>query len=201
MASRMSEGRPVFVYYAHPVWLYGTPQEEEAIEFIRDYFGKKEDVVVINPKEYDGIYSFKMIKTYKGMAFCLCLVDMADFLVFQRFPLTEDFKRFIENYIVEAENYYKKRRERMPPRISEEICKLRELLKQKAVLTPGVAKEVNHALEKGIPVYEIAGREFKPWNEKLREDIPPPSKDTTYETISKIVDGKKHRPPFWWLKD
>jgi hypothetical protein len=202
MASRISEGRPVFVYYAHPVWLYNTPQEEEAIEFIRDYFGKKEDVVVINPKEYDEIYSFKMIKTYKGMAFCLCLVDMADFLVFQRFPLTEDFERFIENYIVKAENYYK---EQMPPRIGEEICKLRELLKQKAVLTPGVVKEVNHALKKSIPVYEITDKKVKPRRSKLHEDILPPDEDTLYRTVKKLVEAfnahseKQLHPPFWWL--
>ena len=196
MASQMSEKRPVFVYYAHPIWLYDTPQEEEVIKFIRDYFGKKEDVVVINPKEYDRIDSFKSIKKYKGMAFCLCLVDMADFLVFQRFPLTEDFKRFVKNYIVAAENYYK---ERMPRKVGKEICKLRGLLKREAVLTPGVVKEVNHALEKDIPVYETAGREFKPWNEKICEDIPPPSKDTIYGTVSKMVGGKKLYPPFWWL--
>jgi hypothetical protein len=202
MASRISEGRPVFVYYAHPVWLYNTPQEEEAIEFIRDYFGKKEDVVVINPKEYDEIYSFKMIKTYKGMAFCLCLVDMADFLVFQRFPLTKDFKRFIENYIVEAENHYK---ERMPRKVGEEICKLRELLKQEAVLTPGVVKEVNYALKGGIPVYETTGKEVKPRRRKLHEDIPPPDEDTLYRTVNKLVEAfnahsdKQLHPPFWWL--
>jgi hypothetical protein len=198
----MSERRPVFVYYAHPVWLYNTPQEEEAIRVIEEHFDGKEGVVVINPKEYDGIESFKLIKKYRGMDFCLCLVDMADFLVFQRFPLTKDFKRFIENYIVEAENHYK---ERMPPRIGEEICKLSELLKQEAILTPGVVKEVNHALKKGIPAYEITGKKVKPRRRKLHEDVPPPDEDTLYRTVNKLVEtfnahsDEQLHPPFWWL--
>jgi hypothetical protein len=93
MASQMSEGRPVFVYYAHPMWLYNKPQEEEAIRLIREHFDERGNVVVINPKEYDRIGSFKSIKKYRSMDFCLCLVDTANFLVFQRFPLTEDFER------------------------------------------------------------------------------------------------------------
>jgi hypothetical protein len=32
----MSEVRPVFIYYAHPMWLYGKPQEEELLEIGED---------------------------------------------------------------------------------------------------------------------------------------------------------------------
>ena len=87
MASHMSEKRPVFVYYAHPMWLYDTPQEEETIRLIKERFDEGGNVVVINPKEYDRIDSFKLIKKYRGMDFCLCLVDTADFLVFPTFPI------------------------------------------------------------------------------------------------------------------
>lgn len=195
----LSKSEVVFVYYAHPIWMYDTLEEEEAIKSIMEYFGKDyEEVIVINPSEYEKIESFKEIKKVKGMRFCLCLVEMADCLVFQRYKITEDFKKFLEEYMGEVtldeEN------------VMKEVYKLKKLIRKREVVTPGVAKEVNYALKKSIPVYEVAESGIEEFREgKLKSDIPPPYKDTLYNTFNRLIYAFKTqnlaliKPPFWWL--
>lgn len=195
----LDNSKIIFVYYAHPMWMYDTHEEEEAIKRIEEYFGKNsEDVVVINPKDYEKIESFKKIKEVRGMRFCLCLVEMADHLVFQRYKMTEDFKKFLEEYMDEAPLNER--------RVQKEVDKLRRLVKKREVVTPGVAKEVNHALKKNIPVYEVTESgitEFR--EEKLEYDIPSPDEDTVYKTLKRLIKAYKTQrldeiePPFWWF--
>jgi len=157
-------------------------------------------VVAINPNEYEKIESFKEIKKNKGMKFCLCLVEMADYLVFQRYKMAEGFKKFLKEYMDEESSGEEK--------VRKEMHKLRELMKKEKIVTPGVAEEVNHALENDMLVYEITEsgvEEFR--EEKLKSDIPPPLEDTLYNTLKRLIDAFKAKklnsiePPFWWLSN
>ncbi|MEM2240435.1 MAG: hypothetical protein QXL27_09090 [Candidatus Bathyarchaeia archaeon] len=129
----LSGSKVVFVYYAHPMFMYYTPEEKDVIKSIKKYFGKNgKEVVVINPSEYEKIESFKEIKKSKGMKFCLCLVEMADYLVFQRYKITEGFKKFLKEYMDEESSGEEK--------VRKEVHKLRGLMKKEKIVTPGVAQ-------------------------------------------------------------
>lgn len=212
----LSGSKVVFVYYAHPIWMYDTPEEEDAIKRIKTFFG--ENAVVINPSDYEKIESYRKMKKEKGIDFCLKLIDDTEYLVFQRFTLTADLKSFIESYVEESLAYLDIYRTEYllskKERIVEEIRKLRMLMKKDSVVTPGVSKEVNYTLKKNIPVYELADKEVRKFEEKvLHEDIQQPNRDTLYGTLSKIIDAFKSQdqskpklqfpciltPPFWWL--
>jgi len=175
----LSGSKVVFVYYAHPMFMYYTPEEEDVIKSIKEYFGKNgKEVVVINPSEYEKIESFKEIKKSKGMKFCLCLVEMADYLVFQRYKITEGFKKFLKEYMDEESSGEEK--------VRKEMHKLRGLMKREKIVTPGVAEEVNHALENDIPVYEITESGIEDFREEeLKSDISPPPEDTLYNTLKR----------------
>lgn len=56
------------------------------------------------------------------------------------------------------------------------------------IVTPGVAKEVNHAIEKGIPVFEATEKGIMEFKEKvLEEDIPSPGESQLYYILGTIL--------------
>ena len=144
------------IYYAHPKWLYNTIEEEQGLQTIKNFF--KKDIEIINPKEYDENPLYKEMKKREGMNFCYKLIDKCDCVVFQRFIFPKGFKKFVINHIlhIDKENLREQ---------------LKNIIKKRKVITPGIAKEVNYALEKGKKVYEIIGKRLKEVKNKLREDI------------------------------
>jgi hypothetical protein len=82
------------------------------------------------------------------------------------------------------------------------------IARKRHVVTPGVAEEVNYALETGKPVYELVGSKLKARVKKLKSDFNGPY-DPLYKTISLFLKAYRkmdtilllYPSPFWWLKE
>jgi hypothetical protein len=72
------------VYFAHPIWLYGTKIQVEGINLIKKSFG--DEIEIVNPADYESDPELRRRKRLEGMNFCFKLIDRTDFLVFRRFP-------------------------------------------------------------------------------------------------------------------
>ncbi|RLD67280.1 MAG: hypothetical protein DRI84_02900 [Bacteroidetes bacterium] len=72
--------RPLKVYYAHPISLYGTPQEERDLKLL-EYLHPK--AIIYNPATDKGVEEgYKE----KGMRYFYEIINHCDFLYFRAFP-------------------------------------------------------------------------------------------------------------------
>jgi uncharacterized protein YihD (DUF1040 family) len=199
------------VYYSHPKWMYGTKDEEESIGMLKKSGILKKQLgnfTVLNPRDYDEDPDFARLKREKGISVCFKLIDKTECVVFQRFWLPERFKNMVLEYLQHADEYgsYRKDLEDHAKDVPERLLKM---MNQKASLvTPGVAKEVNYALRKGMRVYELLpSGELKTRNRRLKSDFKGPY-DPLYRTLAILLKAYRINkptpysllyPPFWWL--
>jgi len=196
------------VYYSHPKWMYGTEDEEKSIEMLKRSSVLKEQVgsfAILNPRDYDEDPDFAQLKRVKGISVCFKLIDKTECVVFQRFWMHEGFKHFVLEYLQRADEYesYIKDLEDYAKDIPERL--LRMINRKASLVTPGIAKEVNYALKKGIKTYELLlSGELRIQNRRLKSDFKGPQ-DPLYWTFTRLVNAyKKNKPsclypPFWWL--
>jgi hypothetical protein len=188
------EKKPV-VYYAHPKWLYDTPEEKRSLKIIRRHFGNK--VGIIDPKKYDCDPEYSRQKKSEAMRFCYRLIDKADCLAFQCFNISSSLKNFILDYLAEAEEHKGSLNWR-----SKKVSILRNLLRRRKILTPGVAKEVSYALRHSKLVYELQPRGLRRLTQKPNYAVLPLSSYSTFDKLLKAFRSKNSRglfPQFWWL--
>ena len=72
--------RPMKIYYAHPISLYKTPQEERDITLLKFLHPK---AIIYNPATDEGVEEgYKE----KGMKYFFDIINNCDFLYFRAFP-------------------------------------------------------------------------------------------------------------------
>jgi hypothetical protein len=174
----------VRVFYSHPLWTYGTEEEAKSVEDIKMLLGR--GVEVINPRDYDN--EFRESGRRKEMSFCFRLIDTVDCVVFSRFQPPKEFKNYALKYLRYA-----------PRRHAKIVRRLRLLLTKRSLVTPGVAKEVEYAQEKGKTVYELLDGRLRVRKSKISSDFEGPG-DPCFKSISQLLKAWKNPsygiPPF-----
>ena len=67
------------IYYAHPIWTYGTKQEQRDLDLLKNIFPNGE---IINPNSKENEELYKL----QGMELFTNLVDSCDIVVFRACP-------------------------------------------------------------------------------------------------------------------
>jgi len=190
-----SEGR-IRVYYAHPIFLYDTDEEKNALGVIQKHL---HDVDILNPKKYDEDPEFSKQKKAEGMEFCFRLIDSVDYLVFQCFAISSDFKEFTLDYLTHADEY--KGQLNSLARKQEDV--LHNLIQNRKIVTPGVDKEIEYALNCSKCVYEVQGQAMKQITKKPEYAVLPRGCYRTFSILLRAYRSKSSHllfPPFWWLE-
>jgi len=194
--NKVKKLRKQTIYFAHPKWLYDTLDEEHALQIIHQYFGN--NIEIINPKKYDHDPYYSKQKKSEGMDFCFKLVGKAESLVFQPFTISADFKEFIQDYLAHVDEYG------VPDSSAKmERDVLSKIIKHRKIMTPGVSKEIEHALSHNIEVYEVKNKKIKKVTRQPRYFVLPLKSYQTLSMLRKAHRSKSSRglfPPFWWLK-
>ena len=182
------------VYYAHPIELYNTSEEKNALKVIQKCLPNSE---IINPKKYDGDPKLSKQKKAQGMKFCFRLINKADCLVFQCFPISSNLKEFILDYLAHADEY----KGQLSPLAKREMDIFRKLVQNRKITTPGVCKEIDYAFCCNKPVYEVLRKRLKQIAQKPSYALLPLSSYRSFSILLKSYRSKSTSllfPPFWW---